>query len=286
MACRDPARAQEAVERLRLEIEADDSSVRVEVMALDLASLSSVRAFAGELTRRLDAGELPPIHALVCNAGVQSAGKGTFTVDGFESTFGVNHLGHFLLVNLLLPRLSAPARVVVVASGTHDPTQKTGMPAPAWNEPAALAKGELGPLANGDSGMKVGQRRYTTSKLANVLFTYELARRLPAWVTANAFDPGLMPGTGLARDAAAPLRFVWHQVLPRIIPLLRRLISANIHTPAESGAALARLVSDPVLAATSGKYFEGTREIRSSAESYDAARAAELWQASAGLTKF
>lgn len=284
LACRDPARAEEAVERLRREAAANGSSARVEAMRLDLASLASVREFAGELGRRLDAGELPPVHALVCNAGVQSAAKKTFTADGFESTFGVNHLGHFLLVNLLLPRLAAPARVAVVASGVHDPAQKTGVAAPAWNDPTALAHGDLGAISVQDSPTRGGQRRYATSKLANVYFAYELARRLPAGVTVNAFDPGLVPGTGLVRESAAPLRWLWRHVLPRAIPLLRRVLSANVHTQAESGAALARLVLDPALAGTSGKYFEGTREIRSSVESYDSARATELWQGSASLT--
>ena len=132
--------------------------------------------------------------------------------------------------------------------------------------------------------MKHGQRLYATSKLANLLFTYELARRLPAGVAVNAFDPGLMPGTGLVREGSAPLRFLWHQVLPRVLPLLRRLISPNIHTPAESGAALARLVVDPTLVEANGKYFEGGREIPSSTESYDRVRAEELWRASARLT--
>jgi NAD(P)-dependent dehydrogenase (short-subunit alcohol dehydrogenase family) len=172
-----------------------------------------------------------------------------------------------------------------VSSGTHDPAQKTGVPAPAWNDPAALARGRLGSRAEQDSPRKLGQRSYATSKLANVLFTYELARRLPAGVTANAFDPGLMPGTELVREQAAPLRFLWHRVLPRVLPVLRRLL-ANTHTPAESGAALARLVLDPRLEGSSGKYFEGLREIPSSTESYDAARARELWQASVELTGF
>ena len=195
-----------------------------------------------------------------------------------------NHLGHFPLVNLLRPRLTPPARVVVVSSGTHDPALKTGVPAPAWNDPMALAKGELGPLAAKDAPTKRGQRSYSTSKLANVFFSYELARRLPAGVTVNAFDPDLMPGTGLVREGSAPLRFLWHLVLPRILPLLRRFISPDIHTPAESGAALARLVSDPALEGTNGKHFEGRREVRSSTESYDGVRAKELWQASAVLT--
>ena len=284
LACRDPGRAEKAVASLRDELRRIGSSAQVEAMRLDLASLQSVRAFVDEIGQRLDAGNLPPLYALVCNAGVQSGGKQTFTADGFESTFGVNHLGHFLWANLLLARLTPPARIVVVASGTHDPALKTGVPAPAWNDPVALARGELGPLAASDGPRKMGQRSYATSKLANVLFSYELARRLPAGVTVNAFDPGLMPGTGLVRDGSAPLRFLWHHVLPRILPLLRRAISPNIHTPAESGAALARLVLDSSLEGVSGKYFEGRREIPSSTESYDTLRAEELWQASLALT--
>jgi len=287
LACRDPARAKQAVDRLSREASELGSSSRVEAMRLDLASLDSVRAFAGEVGRRLDAGELSPLYGLVCNAGVQSAAKETFTADGFESTFGVNHLGHFLLVNLLQDRLTAPARIAVVASGTHDPAQKTGMPAPTWNDDiAALARGNLAPVVPPDAPVKASRRRYTTSKLANVLFTQELARRLPAGITVNAFDPGLMPGTGLVRGAPAPLRFVWNQVLPRMLPLLRRVVSPNIHAPAESGAALAKLIYDPALEGVTGKYFEGLREIRSSTDSYDSARASKLWTVSAALTGY
>jgi NAD(P)-dependent dehydrogenase (short-subunit alcohol dehydrogenase family) len=284
LACRNPVRSETAVASLRDQARRIGSFAQVEAMRLDLASLQSVRDFVDEIGRRLDAGNLPPLYALVCNAGVQSGGKLTFTADGFESTFGVNHLAHFLLVNLLLPRFTSPARIVVVASGTHDPALKTGVPAPAWNDPVALARGELGPLAVNDSPRNRGQRSYSTSKLANVLFSYELACRLPSGITVNAFDPGLMPGTGLVRDGSVPLRFLWHQILPRILPLLRRAISPNIHTPAESGAALARLALDSSLEGVSGKYFEGIREIPSSTESYDAVRAKELWQASLALT--
>jgi NAD(P)-dependent dehydrogenase (short-subunit alcohol dehydrogenase family) len=284
LACRDPARAQAAVARLSEKAIGIGSAARVEALRLDLASLQSVREFAVEIRRRLDLGEMPALHAVVCNAGVQSGGKQTSTADGFESTFGVNHLGHFLLVNLMLPVLLPPARVIIVSSGTHDPAQKTRVPAPAWNDPAALARGELGPAAAADKPFARGQRLYSTSKLANIYFTCELARRLPAGVTANGFDPGLMPGTGLIREAPAPIRFIGNYILPRTIPLFRRLLFANIHTVEESGAALARLVTDPALADTTGKYFEGLREIRSSDESYDAGRGAELWNASTKLT--
>ncbi len=78
----------------------------IETMALDLASLASVRSFASKLGDRLKAADLPPLHGLVCNAAVQ--GARTFTADGFESTFGVSHLGHYLLVNLLVPLMEKP----------------------------------------------------------------------------------------------------------------------------------------------------------------------------------
>ncbi len=80
-------------------------------MSLDLASLASVRAFAREVAKR----SLPPLRALICNAGLQVVSGTTYTQDGFEMTFGVNCLGHFLLVNLLLPQLVAPARIVFVS---------------------------------------------------------------------------------------------------------------------------------------------------------------------------
>ena len=281
LACRNQERARAAVTQLT---EAAGDGGRVEAMSLDLASLASIRAFAAELAGRLGTGALPPLHGLVCNAGVLTGARRPATADGFESAFGVNHLGHFLLVSLLRPVLRSPARVVVVASNVHDPAKKTGVPIPAWNDPAALARGELGSAAVADKPFASGQRRYATSKLANVYFTYALARRLPAGVTANAFDPGMVPGTGLTREAPAPMHFAATHVLPRIIPLLRRVMNPNIHTIKESGDALARMLTDPALAGTTGRYFEGRREIQSSDESYDEKRAEELWQASEALT--
>jgi NAD(P)-dependent dehydrogenase (short-subunit alcohol dehydrogenase family) len=288
IASRDAKRASAAVEELKNGVL--HRGAGVEAIMLDLASLSSVRAFTSEVDRRLAARELPPLHGLVCNAGFQ--GSRSPTADGFERSFGVNHLGHYLLTNLLLPLLSPTARIAIVASGVHDPAQlkvlpsalAASMPVPSWNEPAKLAVGELGPEGKEDDEAADRGRRYSTSKLANVYFTYELARRLPVGMTVNAFDPGMMPGTGLAREYPGPMRFVWRTVLPRILPLLRRLVTPNIHTTVESGAALARLISDPALENTNGRYFEGLKEIRSSIDSYDTKRAHELWQASAVLT--
>ena len=286
IACRDPLRARKAVEKLR---KVAGAGAAIEAMALDLASLASIRAFASELADKLTSGDLPPLHGLVCNAAVQ--GPKTFTVDGFESTFGVSHLGHYLLVNLLLPLLAKPGRIAVVASGVHDPVElakvpSASVPVPAWNSPMALAKGELGPEAANDDASADCGRRYSTTKLANVYFTYGLVPRLPDGITVNAFDPGLMPGTGLARDYPAVARLAWYHIMPRLIPLLRLVVLKNIHTPEESGMALARLIVDPALASTSGRYFEGQREIPSSVESHLEGRAEELWRDSAILTKF
>lgn len=176
---------------------------------------------------------------------------------------------------MALPRISGTTEV---------PLTKTSLPAPAWNDTAALARGELGPAAAADKAFTGSQRRYATSKLANVYFAYALARRLPAGVTANAFDPGMMPGTGLTRQAPAPIRFADTHLLPRILPLLRRVMNPHVHTVEDSGGALARLLTDPALAGATGQYFEGREEARSSSESYDESRAEELWHASEALT--
>ena len=130
-------------------------------------------------------------------------------------------------------------------------------------------------------GAKIETMGLDLASLASVsAFSAALADRL----TVNAFDPGLMPGTGLAREYSAPMRWVWNVVMPKMLPLMRLLLTKNIHTTEASGAALARLVTDPGLATTNGKYFEGLHEIRSSVDSYDDTRAADLWRDSASLT--
>lgn len=127
-----------------------------------------------------------------------------------------------------------------------------------------------------------GAQRYSTSKLCNILWTYSLERRRASepqrlsW-TVNAFDPGFMPGTGLARDNTAFLRFIWYQILPRITPLLRMMMGPNVHSTRESGQALARLAIGDDVQGVSGKYFEGVKEIKSGKLSYDEERQEELW---------
>jgi light-dependent protochlorophyllide reductase len=277
IASRDAKTSAEAARRIAAESGGD----AVSVFSLDLGSLASVRQFAKEI----DARNLP-LRALVLNAGIQFQTGPRLSADGFESTFAVNHLGHFLLANLLIPRLLAqtPARIVVVASGVHDPKQRTGMPHAAITDMDTLA------ASGGPSRDRFdGRLAYVNSKLCNVWFVYELARRLEAGglgrggaLTVNGFDPGLVPGSGLARDYSPALRWIWNNVLPGVATVLNPFM-AGMSTAPKSGGALARLVTDPALEGVSARYFPSTarwREAPSSEESYDAARAGELWEAS------
>jgi light-dependent protochlorophyllide reductase len=270
IASRDYAKSTEAVSS----IIAETRNSGVAAMELNLGSLNSVRRFGVDFAART----LPPIGAIVCNAAIQVISGITYNDDGYETTFAVNHLGHFLLVNLLLRHLNNRGRIVVVSSGTHNPDQFTGMPKPDYRDAISVAKPELG-----TDPSNAGRRAYTTSKLCNVMFTYELSRRLKAEghdkICANAFDPGLMPGTGLARDYRPFQKFVWNFALPalRFIP--------GVNSTSKSGVDLARLVLDSGLEGVSGKYFVGRRAVPSSKESYDERKAAELWESSVTMVR-
>ena len=281
------SRNQEASEQAVRRIARESGDGMASALALDLGSLSSVRGFAKEIeTRELS------LRALVCNAGLQMNSGPRLTPDGFESTFAVNHLGHFLLVNLLLSRLlaNAPARIVVVSSGVHDPAMKTMMPHPAITDFETLA------ATGGPSQEKFdGRVAYVNSKLCNLWFTYELVRRLEDAklssdarpLSVNAWEPGLVPGSGLARDYPPVLRFVWDWILPGVARVLSRRYP-TINPAAKSGAALARLVLDPALERRSGGYFPSHsrwQEAPSSQASYHEGRAGALWQESLRMTR-
>ncbi len=281
IACRSAEKGREAVKRLS----AQTGDKKIKAMTLDLASLESVRNFA----RDYAAEARPSLRAIVCNAATQIVTGRTYTKDGFETTFAVNHLGHFLLVNLMLAQMAPLARIVVVGSGTHDPAQTTGMPPPMYRRARFLARPDEDSKPLDDPNGTAGRRAYTTSKLCNLLFAYELDRRLRAEeaggtngrsITVNAFDPGLMPGTGLARDYGMMARFAWRFVLPVLRPFV-----PNVNSVARSGRSLANIVTDPRLERISGKYFQGTRDVPSSKDSYDPAMATDLWETSASMVK-
>ncbi|OTB04738.1 hypothetical protein M426DRAFT_320602 [Hypoxylon sp. CI-4A] len=246
-------------------------------LPLDLSNLKEVRAYAEDWIKK----DYPPIQALLLNAALQIHGPVTLTVDGIETTFAITHVGHALLFHLLCPCLAPKARVVVTSSGTHDPVQATGLPKPKYI--SAEEHAHPTELSASNSGFQ----RYAESKLANVLWVYALSRRLEQQqqqhvpggrqITATAFDPGLMPGTGLAREAGRTARFLWTSVLPKLVPLIR-CVFANIHHPSESGASLARLAIAEDVQGVTAEYFEGRKPIRSSKDSYDEAKQEDLWQ--------
>lgn len=254
------------------------SQKNVVFLPLDLSSLTKVRTFAESWATK----KYPPIISLILNAGTQFLGPMETNEEGFEKTFMVNHLGHAMLFHLLTPYLTPNARIVVTASGTHNPvqTQKSGLPDADFTTAEEVAH------PNPKDAHPKGMQRYNTSKLANILWTYALARHLTdakSSITANAFNPGLMPGTGLAREYSGLAKFMWFHILPHILPLLRIMIPSARATEG-SGADLAWVALGPKTAGITGKYFDGEKEAMTSAASYEVGKQEDLWDWSVKTT--
>ena len=237
IACRSAERAQPAL----AEIRAAAGSDCIELLQLDLGSLDSVRRCAQAfLARGL------PLHLLINNAGL--AGARGLTPSGFELAFGTNHLGHFLLTQLLLDRIrqSAPARIVTVASKAH--YRARGIDWLAVREPTKSS---------------TGLPEYGVSKLANVLFSAELARRLAgSGVTTYALHPGVV-----ATD-------VW-----RSVPWpLRSLIKLTMTSTEEGAATTLHCATSAEAGAQTGLYYNASRVKAPSALAQDPALAADLWR--------
>lgn len=273
LACRNANRAKEAVEKMLNET----GNRNITTLELDLASLASIRKFADRYAK---AG-YPPLSGLICNAGGIFVDKTSYTTDGFEVTFGINHLGHFLLTNLLLSQMCNDGRILFVSSATHDPASKTGIASPKYTNAKALAY----PMTDEtESMLKIGQRRYTTSKLCNIYCAYEFANQLRTntdkEITVNAFDPGQMPGTGFSRTFPSVAKVF----IDRVQPFLNRF-KPNADSVEKSGAILASLAVDPKFENITGKYFSGGQEVASSELSYNKENQKELWRSSIELTK-
>ncbi|MBX7212997.1 MAG: SDR family NAD(P)-dependent oxidoreductase [Thermoflexales bacterium] len=256
MATRDVARGETAASALRAAL----PGAKIDVLALDLGSQAGIRRTADKLI-----AEGPVPRALVNNAGAIGLGETiTFTEDGFETAFGVNHLGHFALTLLLLPMLltHAPVRVISVSSIRH-------------------MKGAAGPGARFDFDNLKGEKgyaprmAYNNTKLANVWFAYGLHRRYASQgVLSIAACPGFVPETlGATRSGLS--RFIYNRAL-RLIPGSR---------PARvSGEELAALAVDPRFETEGGTFWASGKRIPSSPESYDVALADRLWALSERLT--
>ncbi|WP_336212406.1 SDR family NAD(P)-dependent oxidoreductase [Nonomuraea sp. LPB2021202275-12-8] len=201
-----------------------------ESIPLDLTELDSVRAFATSVRERL--GDTP-VDTLVLNAGVilpEATGR---TVDGFETTFAVNHLAHYLLLRLLLPVLADSAVVVLTTSGTHDPAINAGLAPPRHADAELLAHPDRD-RGRDPRPSKAGQHAYTASKLCAVLTARSLSERRDDRTTVVAYDPGQVFGTGLAKDLPFPMRTAWSLLG---ISLLRRPLSRlNPHLNSRTAA--------------------------------------------------
>jgi retinol dehydrogenase 14 len=222
---------------------------RVDTFVADMSSQAEVRRLAGEVLEGL-----PRIDVLVNNVGGYWNTRHV-TADGLERTFAINHLAPYLLTNLLLERLEegTSSRVVTVASNAQ-----------------ALGRIDFDDL-QGEAGYS-GARAYNQSKLANVLFTYELAKRQgTGGVTANALHPGVVSTAFGAEDPGHVQRL--------LVPLMRPFMKG----PAAGAATSVHLASTPDLERKTGGYYASNRSRRSSRRSYDEADAARLWQVSADM---
>jgi retinol dehydrogenase 14 len=242
---RDQARAEAAAAGIR----ATTGSPAVDAFAADMSAQAGARRLAAQV---LDT--YPRLDVLVNNVGGFWAHR-HLTADGLEHTFALNHLAPFLLTSLLLDRLtaSAPARIVTVSSGAH-----------------ARGRIDFDDL-QGERNYS-GQRAYSQSKLANVMFTYELARRLDGTgVTATVCHPGVVHTSFGTEDQAAHMAG------------MIRVARLFMKTPAQGAITPVYLASSPQVEGVTGRYYANRKPKTSSKASYDTTAAARLWQVSAGL---
>jgi retinol dehydrogenase 14 len=242
---RDQARAAAAAAGIR----AATGNAAVDAFAADMSAQAQVRRLAAQV-----AGTYPRLDVLVNNVGGFWAHRHV-TADGLEYTFALNHLAPFLLTNLLLDRLtaSAPARIVTVSSG-------------------AQAQGRIDfDDLQGERNYS-GQRAYSQSKLANVMFTYELARRLEGTgVTATVLHPGVVRTSFGAEDQAAHFA------------VLIRMARPFMKTAAQGAATPVYLACSPQVEGVTGRYFANRKPKTAAKTAYDTTAAARLWQVSADL---
>jgi retinol dehydrogenase-12 len=244
LACRSEAKTAAVIAEITQEI----PTARLTYLHLDLADLASVRTCAEAILARDQ-----PIHGLINNAGL--AGQRGLTKDGFELTWGTNHLGHYLFTRLLLDRIkqAGHARIVNVASASH--YRAKGIDWDAVHKPTRSVS---------------GMPEYAISKLSNVLFTKELARRLEGTqVTTYAVHPGVV-ATDVWRRVPAPLRW---------------MIKKFMITPEQGAESSLRCATDPELGGQTGRYYDvGGQEAEPNRLADDAELASTLWTKSAEWT--
>ena len=246
---RDPIRG----ETLRQTLLAADARA-IDTPPMDLASLHSVRACVAAL------GADPDLRfdGVLFNADAQSANRIEFTVDGIESTFAINHLAHHLLATDLIRQLNRAAIVGWTASGTHDRRERSarlfGFRGARYTTAARLVRGDYEP---GTTVTQACKDAYATSKLCNILSARAFAARHSDVAKFFSFDPGLMPGTSLAREQPRLAQWAWHTILPRLAAVI-----PGTSTAQASGALLAALLMQQRHVATPGEYSNYTGSAR------------------------
>jgi len=255
LACRDQAKAQSAIDDI-LASSKQEPPPHLEFHKLDLSNLESVRSSAREFLEK----DIP-LHVLILNAGI--ANMGAKTAQGYEPMFGVNHLGHFLLTKLLVPRLkeSAPSRIVVVSSDVHRMVKMKRVE--IENLPTVEHPGQLAALHG-----------YGVSKLCNIWFTNELARQLEgSGVVINSLHPGAVR-TELNRDMSA------------LVTVLLWPIKWLFFLSAKAGAyTTVYLASSPKVEGVTGKYFAKCKEVAPEPFALDVESEKKLWDLSEKLVE-
>src|SRR5579863_4036691 len=265
LACRNQAKAQVALEEIRR----CDPNASVSFLHLDLFSLQSVSKFATDL----EIQDLPPLHGLILNAGGinMKAKSPEFTEDLFERIFQLNFLSHFFLTSLFIDQMKRPGRIVFVSSDLHDPaaTKMGKLVPPRFGpvEDAAYARGsfaEMGPMA-----------RYGNAKMFAMMCAREFERRLnserSSGITVNSWSPGVVPTTQAGRNMPA-----LQKVIMMSAPFVK-FMGSHLSSEQEAADMLGGLITDSKFAGVSGRYFDGTAEIPSSAESRNEAKARAVW---------
>ena len=244
MVCRNPERGEQA----KIEIQNSTGHSAVHLFIADLASQNDIREFAKDFLNQFDR-----LDVLINNAGVFLPAQ-QITEDGYEATFAINHLAYFLLTHLLLDVLQATpsARIINVSSDAHQ-----------------SARIRFDALEKVDSYN--GYVAYGQSKLANVLFTYSLARKLDgSTVTCNALHPGVV-STQIANHGLS------------LFTVFFKLFSPFFKSPASGAETSLYLATSPAVAGVTGKYFDNKAEKKSSSVSYDVEVASKLWTRSCAL---
>jgi NAD(P)-dependent dehydrogenase (short-subunit alcohol dehydrogenase family) len=271
LACRNQKKARTSVNKMV----AETGNPNITFLPIDLSSFSSVREFVKLFKQK----KYPSLKGIVCNAGIAGEDHAVFTSDGIETTFQVNCLSHFLLIHLLLNNLVPPARILMVSSELHRNTgsMKSFLP----NYTTAMELAHPGKEQANHKGS--GSMRYSTSKLCLLMYTHEFSERFAKkgikGIYVNAFNPGLMPDTGLGGLNKKILRKYF---LKYILPLFAKGATS---TPQRSGKLLANLLILEKYEGLTGKYFDRDKDIAPSAESFDVNKRTDLWNTSVNLTK-